>query len=314
MDDLLADEVRTDRTDCDLERCDALLDAAQDHLQNKRPEQAEAIWRQLIKEGGQGGENASAEYADYLFRRMWDDDEESRLETEMADGRLSRLTWLRSAVLLERRGQLVDALILYSRATVDVTAEQVSRSRWARLMVTGRRRVKCALGLELDSLDLLGDAGYTEAVDNYFDLLDLFREPTVVGGRVEVWSRAELAVAREHWPGRITVESIDAYYRGVESVLRRYDEHVTVLHRTFEFVLDSVDALDQRLAEPRPTEPPEDESLGVPWPPERNQACWCGSDKKYKKCCGMGGLSSGPQQAWGPARLRSGAQLAVCRV
>jgi hypothetical protein len=23
----------------------------------------------------------------------------------------------------------------------------------------------------------------------------------------------------------------------------------------------------------------------IPWPPERNEACWCGSGKKYKKCC-----------------------------
>jgi tetratricopeptide (TPR) repeat protein len=22
-----------------------------------------------------------------------------------------------------------------------------------------------------------------------------------------------------------------------------------------------------------------------PWPPERNQSCWCGSERKYKKCC-----------------------------
>ncbi|WP_232835980.1 SEC-C domain-containing protein [Actinocorallia populi] len=24
----------------------------------------------------------------------------------------------------------------------------------------------------------------------------------------------------------------------------------------------------------------------VPWPPERNDPCWCGSGAKYKKCCG----------------------------
>lgn len=24
----------------------------------------------------------------------------------------------------------------------------------------------------------------------------------------------------------------------------------------------------------------------VPWPPSRNQPCWCGSHRKYKKCCG----------------------------
>jgi len=24
----------------------------------------------------------------------------------------------------------------------------------------------------------------------------------------------------------------------------------------------------------------------IDWPPERNQACWCGSGRKYKRCCG----------------------------
>jgi tetratricopeptide (TPR) repeat protein len=24
----------------------------------------------------------------------------------------------------------------------------------------------------------------------------------------------------------------------------------------------------------------------IPWPPTRNEACWCGSGRKYKKCCG----------------------------
>jgi len=22
-----------------------------------------------------------------------------------------------------------------------------------------------------------------------------------------------------------------------------------------------------------------------PWPPQRNQPCWCGTERKYKKCC-----------------------------
>jgi hypothetical protein len=28
----------------------------------------------------------------------------------------------------------------------------------------------------------------------------------------------------------------------------------------------------------------------TPWPPERNAPCWCGSERKYKKCCGNPGL------------------------
>lgn len=31
----------------------------------------------------------------------------------------------------------------------------------------------------------------------------------------------------------------------------------------------------------------------VPWPPERNQRCWCGSGRKYKQCCG-GAASAHP--------------------
>lgn len=26
--------------------------------------------------------------------------------------------------------------------------------------------------------------------------------------------------------------------------------------------------------------------LSLPWPPERNELCWCGSGRKYKRCCG----------------------------
>ena len=25
---------------------------------------------------------------------------------------------------------------------------------------------------------------------------------------------------------------------------------------------------------------------GEAWPPGRNDVCWCGSERKYKKCCG----------------------------
>ena len=30
-----------------------------------------------------------------------------------------------------------------------------------------------------------------------------------------------------------------------------------------------------------------DRDIGKPWPPQRNAPCWCGSDAKYKKCCGL---------------------------
>ncbi len=32
-----------------------------------------------------------------------------------------------------------------------------------------------------------------------------------------------------------------------------------------------------------------DPSRTIPWPPGRNEPCWCGSSRKYKKCCGAPG-------------------------
>jgi hypothetical protein len=37
-----------------------------------------------------------------------------------------------------------------------------------------------------------------------------------------------------------------------------------------------------------------DPSRTIPWPPGRNEQCWCGSGRKYKKCCGAPG-SGGPR-------------------
>jgi tetratricopeptide (TPR) repeat protein len=37
-----------------------------------------------------------------------------------------------------------------------------------------------------------------------------------------------------------------------------------------------------------------DPSRTIPWPPARNELCWCGSGRKYKKCCGAAG-SGGPR-------------------
>ncbi len=37
-----------------------------------------------------------------------------------------------------------------------------------------------------------------------------------------------------------------------------------------------------------------DPSGRIAWPPGRNDRCWCGSSRKYKKCCGAPGAESLP--------------------
>ncbi|MFB6726619.1 SEC-C domain-containing protein [Kribbella sp. NPDC056345] len=205
----------------------------------------------------------------------------------------------REAVAHEERGENMEALIWYTRALEGMRAGELPSSLRDHLAISGRRRVRWALGVELDSIDRFGTAGTVEQADRYLDGLDALREPELRGRQVEVWSRSELAFARERWPVRITAESVTDYYREVERTLRRYGGDLTVVHRTADFFAGQTgQGSDQR----------------VSWPPARNQACWCGSGARYKRCCGGEVLAAEGELAWGPARLRAGAELAVCRV
>ena len=38
-----------------------------------------------------------------------------------------------------------------------------------------------------------------------------------------------------------------------------------------------------------------DPSRTIAWPPGRNDPCWCGSGRKYKRCCGVPGVQESPR-------------------
>ncbi|GAA1711451.1 hypothetical protein GCM10009745_69440 [Kribbella yunnanensis] len=234
------------------------------------------------------------------------------------DGALEASERWRAAVAHEGRGECVEALILYSQGFSALGDATGGCSGWAAVMLSGRRRMKRALGIELDGVDSRADVGAVERTNLYFDVLDLLREPEVSHGRVHVWSRSELVVAHEVWPVRMSLDSIVDYYHEVERGLRRLNEPVVVMHRTVAFFHDRIEEAKPLLEEPGETlmsiEWPRDDGVGVAWPPGRNQACWCGSGVKYKRCCGAAALRSEGAVAWGPDRLRAGAGLAVCRV
>ncbi len=278
MDDPLADELRTYGTDTHVDRCDVLLDAAQDHLRNRRPERAIAIWQQLIREGGEDGDSARLDYAYHLFDERCDDEAWNELSAVMANGRIYSLAWLVAAEMLEERGELAAALLWYSQATDHLTVADVSGKYWIERLVTGRRRVKWALGIPLNPVDLMGAQGEDEAEDREAALRDLLGDPRVIEGRIQAWDRAEFD-SDVRWRRVFIGESAEAYCRMVEKVLRTLDQRVTITTWTYGGFLDCL--ADARI---RHDELPD--GRRVVWPPSRNKPCWCGSGSKYKKCCG----------------------------
>lgn len=166
------------------------------------------------------------------------------------------------------------------------------------VLLTGRARVRERLGHAPDAHDeqaLAADESGTGA-DTEMDLLDQAVRGGSEDGEAEApavfvaYDRAFLDQAQER--GLITDPG--THHHDVERALRAAARETpgTALHTATagpDQVLAYAMAADLDPADPgtrdrwaRTLDPG---ALSV-WPPERNQACWCGSGRKYKKCCG----------------------------
>jgi tetratricopeptide (TPR) repeat protein len=108
----------------------------------------------------------------------------------------------------------------------------------------------------------------------------------------------EFALAIEAWPGfaQDWREDGHAAYaleldRRMRAVAPGAPRHPVVVPLTVARVRElAVEAeIDEDAAEARARAAYEvaQEGDAMPWPPGRNDPCWCGSGKKYKKCCGV---------------------------
>lgn len=106
----------------------------------------------------------------------------------------------------------------------------------------------------------------------------------------------EWPLALERWPelGQEMPHDHAAYRAAIEAKVRTFSAHSP--GATFVLAPLRVAELDQRAAEEgmdagsgemrgRLSAELTQRGLGVPWPPARNAACWCGSAQKYKRCC-----------------------------
>lgn len=151
------------------------------------------------------------------------------------------------------------------------------------------------MGLPPDALDTAVSSAHDELVS----LLDRRSpEPGPPSGG-SFFIRADVPLAFERGLVQIDEPEVlapDAYFARIEAGWRRVTREsgvtsIKVLPITVADLLayaeahnavpsaerTRLDHLRDRLAEGAPT---------ISWPVDRNQPCWCGSGRKYKKCCG----------------------------
>ncbi|MGW8434652.1 SEC-C metal-binding domain-containing protein [Nocardiopsis sp. NPDC055879] len=173
-------------------------------------------------------------------------------------------------------GDLDRALYCYNIACRSILAEPVEllerMDPVGLLPLMGRARVRERLGLPADEHDRAVRAA-DGAGPSLEEEMGLLEEPVeeAPDARVVVVGRA-----REHYSG--FERALREGGNGQRIVLA---EQAEIDAYAGEHGLDPA-AEETRNAWARTL--PEDRV--VAWPPERNRPCWCGSGRKYKKCCG----------------------------
>jgi tetratricopeptide (TPR) repeat protein len=293
------------------QRGEILLEMAVSRLEMGERDRAVAIWRDLIAEGGDDGDYARIDFVEYLFGMGQEEDARAELAALKATHRTSDAGWELAAELLEERGELTEALVWYTMATERFTTADIAilgeDTGWSSLpgvLVRRRRELRSGMGLAPDETDQL--------VPSEEEIQDLFRRPfqspdepmdTVRANRgaptetrMLFWPRSEFEAARERWPNALDQGVSQAqYYRDLEAKLNALaslgTRRVVAVPCSIESFAMHIDAtgehpLESSAARRDYLDARCSEGHYLPWPPPRNQPCWCGSGTKYKKCCG----------------------------
>ena len=139
--------------------------------------------------------------------------------------------------------------------------------------------------------------GRLDALPSYVDETESTRLTGEVALAVGWFPPAEWPAATERWPELADELPADhgAYSQAIEARVKRISQTAGG-HRLHVAPLDidglaahcAGHGLDPGSGEGRSSYAAELNRTGraSPWPPGRNEPCWCGSPRKYKKCCG----------------------------
>ncbi|WP_250028843.1 SEC-C domain-containing protein [Paractinoplanes maris] len=277
------------------------------------------LFRRAAGFGGEVGRDAQVGVAEQLYalHRDQEADEVQRALRAELDDQPSGLGTVRvfddMTEMLSDAGQ--DHLALgWCQAGLERAVEagddpEVEERRHALLISRSYLREK--LGVELDEEDREARA---EADSSFAELAATIREtlgPLPPGsgadaalaegafdGIVLRWIREDFSAVRSRWPESTTVYGGDyeTYAGRIQREAQSYEQSGATRVRLVSGGLADYEAY-ARAQQRDPAAPSTRRDYGEwcttarpdrvrLWPPERNEACWCDSGRKYKKCCG----------------------------
>ncbi|MDY7089641.1 MAG: SEC-C domain-containing protein [Actinomycetota bacterium] len=282
-------------------------------------ERALELFRGAAEFGGDAGRDAQVGIAEQLYALHRDqeaDEVQRALRTEL-DDQPSGLGTLRvfddMTEMLSDVGR--DQLALeWCQAGLDRATESDDDPHLEELrrgLLISRSYLREKLGEELDDEDreVLAEtdsslAEFSAMIGETLDPrppgsdLDAARDEGAFDGIVLRWVREDFRTVRSHWPESTTAygDDYETYARRIQQEARSYEQSGATRVRLVSGRLTDYEAY-AKAQQRDPAAPSTRQEYGewcttarpdrvLLWPPERNEACWCDSGRKYKKCCG----------------------------
>ncbi|MGW4770317.1 SEC-C metal-binding domain-containing protein [Nocardia sp. NPDC004278] len=294
----IARQLELEAADNPAERAQYLTEAADHWVMADDLERALRLHRAAVADGGPVVGDARVWYATFLLdhgTELTDNAERTGLallETVLAEGTDDHVAYLTAAEMFEERGEFDAALrwleagLGQQLALADDTSEPYLGLQE---LAIARGRIRDALGLPEDSIDRAAEEDRQQWLDQIIGGRPRAAHPSATS--VLYWPESEFAAALKRWPTlRDQYETHDEHRKLVERTLRDLPSAARIAVATVAGLIDYAESIDvdPALAQTRAEYAAELAETGnvLIWPPGRNEPCWCGSGRKYKKCCG----------------------------
>lgn len=263
--------------------------------------QALALMRRAAALTGQDdeGDFATAYLGELLLRNGLEDEGLAQLTSLRPAMATDLLTGRQVAEALEQSGRTETALEWLTEALVAAIErgatlsedddESVTNAEVIYDLVAVRHRQREELGLEHDEYDqLFHELDESLAQQEPPDVLlfwpqDAFERlraewPAVAEAWEPTWDEHRLGIERtlQHWSGRGATDIVLLVGSADALVAYAQREELSLADP------DDLDEAEQGYLDELADDP---QAVRQPWPPRRNDTCWCGSGEKYKKCC-----------------------------
>lgn len=256
----------------------------------------------LAERGGFDGALARVQIAEVLFEAGRGVEARAQLEVLRSSRQREPLAYAAAAELLLHQGDDDASLRWYTMGALRLTAEQRAAARgvdgWMSSyypLLWQRHTLRQRMGLPQDDLEdeLWEPPLRRRSFRPTHEALDDPRVPNAKAMRMLVWREPDFVAAQQEWPEALDA-TFDDYRDRVESQCRELTSRsrgkLMIVHGSFDGMREWARLTGGEI---------EDEQVRLghleqqvargevaAWPPGRNAPCWCGSNGKYKKCCG----------------------------